>query len=89
MGEHMKTFTFTALSPEGVLFEGEVYSVLLRSSEGDMAVYSGHIPLAAVCPGKFVLTKSDGEKQEGITEGGILIVEKEKTTLLSSSIKLK
>lgn len=86
----MKTFTFTMLSPEGVLFEGEVYSVFLRSSEGDMAVYSGHIPLAAaVCPGKFVLTKSDGEKQEGITEGGILIVEKEKTTLLSSSIKFK
>jgi len=41
----MATFTFELVSPERVLFSGDVDAVVLPATEGDMTVLAGHSPV--------------------------------------------
>ena len=48
----MKTFPLTIASPDGNLFDQPVVRLILRGTEGDLAVMAGHIPfITAVRPG--------------------------------------
>ncbi len=40
----MATMHFELVSPERILFSGEVEAVLLPATEGDMTVMPGHAP---------------------------------------------
>ena len=43
----MATFKFELVSPERILFSGDVVSVIVPSTEGEMTVLAGHAPLVA------------------------------------------
>ena len=43
----MATFRFELVSPERILFSGDVVSVIVPSVEGEMTVLAGHAPLVA------------------------------------------
>ncbi len=61
----MATFQFDLVSPERLLFSGEVDQVDVPGSEGDFGVFAGHAPLVAIVrPG--VLTIYAGGKAEKI-----------------------
>ena len=82
----MSTFPLTISSPSGDLFSGEVMGLTLRGAEGDLAILAGHIPfMTTVKPGKVCLHFLDGTKRTGKTDGGLLTVSQERTTLLSGS----
>ena len=86
----MKLFKLTISSPDGKIFDGEVESIMLRGAEGDLAVLAGHIPfITSVQPGKCTITLSDGSVKTGSTDGGILAVAQEKTTLFSGSFRFE
>lgn len=79
----MSTFVFVVSTPEGVLFEGDVRSVMLKNSCGDFAVYSGHIPmLSDVAEGVCTVVSDRGKREEFEIGGGVLMIEKEKMTLM-------
>ena len=40
----MATFPFELVSPERILFSGDVVSVIVPSVEGEMTVLAGHAP---------------------------------------------
>ena len=40
----MKTFPLTISSPDGDLFRGDVEMLIVRGTEGDLAVMAGHVP---------------------------------------------
>ena len=44
----MATFQFDLVSPEKLLFSGEVDQVDVPGSEGDFGVFAGHAPLVAI-----------------------------------------
>jgi F-type H+-transporting ATPase subunit epsilon len=57
----MATFHFDLVSPEKLLFAGEVAQVDLPGSEGDMGVFAGHAPLVtALRPGVIMVYREGG-----------------------------
>jgi F-type H+-transporting ATPase subunit epsilon len=57
----MATFHFDLVSPEKLLFAGEVAQVDLPGSEGDMGVLAGHAPLVtALRPGVIMVYREGG-----------------------------
>ena len=82
----MKQFTLTVASPDGELYRGEVLSVSLRGSEGDLAIMAGHIPfVTSVVRSKCTLWLEDGGKRSAQTEGGLLSVGSDGTTFISGT----
>lgn len=84
----MKTYPLTVSSPDGNLFHGQVAELILRGSEGDLAVLAGHIPfMTAVQPGACRIIFEDGSEKHGLTDGGLLTVAGDHVTLLSESFR--
>jgi F-type H+-transporting ATPase subunit epsilon len=52
----MATMHFELVSPERILFSGEVDAVLLPATEGEMTVMPGHAPSVTTLKAGFVVT---------------------------------
>jgi F-type H+-transporting ATPase subunit epsilon len=66
----MAKFQFDLVSPEKLLFSGEVDQVDVPGSEGDFGVLAGHAPLVAtVRPGVLVMYREGGELRVVINGG--------------------
>jgi F-type H+-transporting ATPase subunit epsilon len=51
--------------------------LILRGTEGDLAIMAGHIPfVTAVVHGNCVIIAAEGERKEGVIEEGLLTVDK-------------
>lgn len=84
----MKTYPLAVASPDGSLFKGDVAQLILRGSEGDLAIMAGHIPfMTAVSPGLCRILQPDGTERTAQTEGGLLTVASDAVTLLSESFR--
>src|SRR5882762_6014125 len=58
----MATFRFDLVSPEKLLFAGDVGQVDLPGSEGDLGVLAGHAPLVtALRPGIITVYREGGD----------------------------
>ncbi|WP_112661751.1 F0F1 ATP synthase subunit epsilon [Microvirga flavescens] len=67
----MATLNFELVSPERVLFSGEVDAVVLPASEGDMTVLPGHAPLMTTLKtGFLVITTKVGNGRRVLVRGG-------------------
>ena len=66
----MATFHFDLVSPERLLFAGDVGQVDLPGSEGDLGVLAGHAPLVtALRPGIIVVYRA-GDDMRVVVNGG-------------------
>ena len=75
----MATFHFDLVSPEKLLFSGEVDQVDVPGTEGDFGVLAGHAPLvSALRPGVMTVTVN-GQSQRMIVLGGFAEVSAEGT----------
>lgn len=84
----MKDYHLIISTPDGNVFDGEAAMLTLRGSEGDLAILAGHIPfITAVkeCEGSVVF--SDNTERRAKIGGGILTVNKNVTTLLTSDFE--
>ena len=82
----MKTFPLIISSPDGDLFRGDAGMLILRGTEGDLAVMAGHVPfVTAVVPGRCVVVTEE-ERKEGTIEEGLLTVDPEQVTVLTSAL---
>lgn len=64
-------FTFELVSPEKLLFSGEVEQVLVPGAEGDMTVMAKHAPLITTLrPGLLELDFPGGKRQRFFARGG-------------------
>ena len=83
----MSAFTLMISSPDGDLFRGEASCLILRGTEGELAVMAGHVPfVTAVKKGRCVLELPDGTRREGLIESGLLTVDRDKTTVLTPAV---
>ena len=58
------------VSPEKIVFVGDVESVIVPGAQGEFQVLTGHAPLiSALEPGKVVYDCADGRKQLDISGG--------------------
>ena len=83
----MKTFPLIISSPDGDLFCGDAGMLILRGTEGDLAIMAGHVPfVTAVVKGGCVVITDTEKRKEGVIEDGLLTVDAEKTTVLTSAL---
>jgi F-type H+-transporting ATPase subunit epsilon len=75
----MATFHFDLVSPEKLLFSGDVDQVDVPGTEGDFGVLAGHAPLvSALRPGIMTVTVN-GQAQRMVVLGGFAEVSAEGT----------
>ena len=85
----MSTFPLRISSPDGDLYRGDAEMLILRGTEGDLAIMAGHIPfVTAVVHGNCVIIAAEGERKEGVIEAGLLTVDKDQVTVLTSALTL-
>jgi F-type H+-transporting ATPase subunit epsilon len=66
----MATFHFDLVSPEQVLFSGEVEHVVVPGSEGEFGVLAGHAPLVAMLRPGILKILGSGQPQRILVVGG-------------------
>jgi len=80
----MATFKFELVSPERILFSGDVVSVIVPSVEGELTVLAGHAPLVAVLKAGIVFVQTtENNGKEFFVNGGIAEVNQAATTILA------
>ena len=75
---------FELVSPERLLFSGEVAEVDIPGTEGDMGILPGHAPvLSTLRPGVVTVTKEGGAKERIFVRGGFAEVNPQGLTVLA------
>ena len=65
-----KSFQLRVITPNRVFYEGKVDMVEFDTTEGEIGVLPGHIPLTVIIkPGVLRIYESDGEKQAALHSG--------------------
>ncbi len=82
----MAAFPFELVSPERLLFTGEVESVVVPGSEGELTVMKDHAPLMTTLkPGVVTVNESTGKSQRLFVRGGFADVAPTGLTILAES----
>jgi F-type H+-transporting ATPase subunit epsilon len=66
----MATFHFDLVSPEKLLFSGDVTQVDLPGTEGDMGVLAQHAPLVTALRPGILIIHGEGAPQRVVVNGG-------------------
>ena len=75
---------FELVSPERLLFSGDVAEVDIPGTEGDMGILPGHAPvLSTLRPGVVTVTKEGGAKERIFVRGGFAEVNEKGLTVLA------
>ena len=84
----MNTFPLTISSPDGDLYRGEAEMLIVRGTEGELAVMAGHIPfVTGIVKGRCTLVTAEEERKEGEIGNGLLTVDKKQVTVLTSVLE--
>ncbi|MDB5649725.1 MAG: atpC [Hyphomicrobiales bacterium] len=80
----MAVIDFELISPERVVLTGEMKSIVLPGSEGEMTIMSGHEPLVTVLQvGMIVLTDVQDRKRRAFVWGGFAEITGRTVTVLA------
>ena len=75
------------ITPESIVFEGEVRSVVLSGVEGDMTVLPGHAPLVTLLfPGMVFAIDAEGQGRRAFVRGGLVEITGAKVTILAERV---
>jgi F-type H+-transporting ATPase subunit epsilon len=80
----MADLHFELVSPSRLLFSGEVASVTIPGTEGDMGILPGHAPvLSTLRPGVVTITRDNGATEKIFVRGGLAEVNPKGLTVLA------
>ena len=80
--EDTNLFKLKVVTPQRVFYESDVDMVEFRTTEGDIGVLKGHIPLTAViAPGLMRIHENDEVKEAALLAGIVRIMPEEVTVL--------
>ncbi len=82
-----KSFQLRIITPDRVFYEGEVDMVEFNTTEGQVGILPGHIPLTVIVkPGVLNISEPDGEKEAALHSGFAEILP-DKVTILAEIIE--
>ena len=85
----MATFTLSIVTPEHILFEEEVESIVVPGAKGYLGVLANHAPLITpIEPGKMTVRKSSSTEIVMAISGGFLEVSQNKATVLADAVDM-
>jgi F-type H+-transporting ATPase subunit epsilon len=80
----MAAFQFELVSPEKMLFSGEVEAVVMASSEGEMTILKDHAPLmTSLRPGVVTVQETAAKASKLFVRGGFAEVSPRGLTILA------
>jgi len=84
-----KSFHLDVVSPEAVIWSGDVHTLITRTTEGEMGVLADHEPLmAALATGSSIIRAADGSTVTLAIHGGFLQVLHNEVTLLTDRAEI-
>ena len=83
----MKTFHLEIVTPDGIEFEGEAESLLIKCESGDVEVLAGHADLFSPLAVGRARIKYDGKNRTASSAGGFLSVTKEKVIVVATTFE--
>lgn len=64
------SFLLRIISPDRIFYEGQVNMVEFNTTEGEVGILPGHIPMTVIVkPGIINITESEGEKEAALHSG--------------------
>ena len=83
----MTTFHFELVSPERLMFSGEVTQVDVPGEDGDFGVLAGHVPLVAtIRPGVLTIHSEQAAPMMIVVRGGFAEVGPNGVTVLAQEV---
>lgn len=84
----MATFTLSIVTPEHILFEEEVESIVVPGAQGYLGVLAHHAPLITpIVPGRLTVQKNSNTEIIMAISGGFLEVSHNKATVLADAVE--
>lgn len=80
-----KTFNLQIISPTRIFFDGEVDMVEMKTTEGEIGVLAGHIPLTAILEPGVLRIKQEDSIREAALHDGFVEIQKDRVTVLAES----
>lgn len=80
-----KTFNLQIISPTRIFFDGDVDMVEMKTTEGEIGVLAGHIPLTAILEPGVLRIKQQDSTREAALHDGFVEIQKDKVTVLAES----
>lgn len=82
-----KSFTLNIITPDRVFYQGPVSMVEMNTSEGEIGILPGHIPMTVIVkPGILKIYEEGGEKRAALHAGFVEILP-DKVTVLAEIIE--
>ena len=81
----MPSFQFSLVSPDKLLFGGQVEQVDVPGLEGDFGVLSGHAPIVAVLRPGIVTAMAGTNREKYVVFGGLAEFAEEELTILADA----
>lgn len=78
-----KMFKLEIISPDRIFYQGDVSMVELNTSEGQVGIYAGHIPVAAVLEPGVAYIHEGGDIKKAALHAGFIEITPEKVTVLA------
>lgn len=80
-----KLFRVQVVSPERIFYENDIEMLEVRTTEGEIGVLPGHIPLTSIIAPGVVRFKVNGETKEAALHDGFLEILPDKVLVLAES----
>lgn len=66
------------------VWSGEARQVIVNTTEGEIGILAGHVPVAGVLQeGRVIIDPTDGTRVEGRVDGGIVTVDSNRVTIVA------
>ena len=83
----VRNFRLKVITPERVFYDGDVNMVEFNTTEGEIGIYKGHVPMTVIVnPGILTISESDRARNAALHAGFVEILE-DKVTVLAEIIE--
>ena len=83
----MNTFSLTIVTPDGMQFDAQAESLIVRTTTGDMGIMAGHINCVAPLGMGMATVVIDGKKRHGACIGGMVSVLNDQVKLVPTTFE--
>ena len=83
----MDNFRLKIITPERIFFDKDAYMVELNTTEGEIGVYAGHIPMTCIIKPGILTIRMDGEEKEAALHSGFIQILPDSVTILAEVIE--
>ncbi|MBQ9157262.1 MAG: ATP synthase F1 subunit epsilon [Eubacterium sp.] len=81
-----RLFKLEIISPDKIFYSNDVYMVEYTTTEGDVGVYAGHIPMTQIlAPGVLTISEDENTQRTAALHAGFVEISQEKVTILAET----